>query len=218
MHLIRTVALAACCVSVLAAGACNRSATPVRPSDLPPTSTASLAHQDGAVPTDDDLDNARELAAVRKATAPFHDATLAAAAGYRFGEPCMQSGAGAMGIHASNAALIADGAIDALRPEVLLYLPKADGTLRLIGVEYVQFVTLRNPDTLKSQFWVNTSPWPSTYQVLTPTPQLFGHTFQGPMAGHTRTMPWHWDLHVWIWAHNPDGMFAQWNSSLQCGA
>jgi len=215
MQLIRAAALAAGCALVLAAGACNESSTAVRPTDLSPANTAALAHEGGTDPSED-LDNAPELAAVRNATAPFHDAALAAAAGYRFGEPCMQSSAGAMGIHASNPALIADGAIDPLRPEVLLYLPKADGTLRLIGVEYVQFVRLRNPDTLNFQFWVNTSPWPATYQVVTPTPELFGHTFEGPMAGHTRTMPWHWDLHVWIWAHNPDGMFAQWNPSLQC--
>ncbi len=26
-------------------------------------------------------------------------------------------------------------------------------------------------------------------------------------------MPNHWDLHVWAWAHNPNGMFAQFNPS-----
>ena len=52
---------------------------------------------------------------------------------------------------------------------------------------------------------------------LRPHRQLFGQTFDGPMPGHIPTMPWHWDLHVWVWAHNPSGMFAEWNPSLQCG-
>ena len=56
------------------------------------------------------------------------------------------------------------------------------------------------------------------YIVVTPTPQLFGQTFQGPMPGHVPGMPWHWDLHVWVWANNPSGMFAQWNPALSCPA
>lgn len=44
-----------------------------------------------------------------------------------------------------------------------------------------------------------------------PSPVLFGRTFDGPMAGHGPGMPWHYDLHVWIWAHNPSGTFAQFN-------
>jgi hypothetical protein len=29
-------------------------------------------------------------------------------------------------------------------------------------------------------------------------------------------VPWHWSLHVWIWAHNPSGMFSEWNPSISC--
>ena len=29
----------------------------------------------------------------------------------------------------------------------------------------------------------STTPWPATYQLVTPTPRLFRHTFQGPMPG-----------------------------------
>jgi hypothetical protein len=41
-----------------------------------------------------------------------------------------------MGIHATDAALMADDAIDPLRPEILVYIPNEDGSLKLVGVEY----------------------------------------------------------------------------------
>jgi hypothetical protein len=90
--------------------------------------------------------------------------------------------------------------------------------MRLVGVEYVQPVLLRNPETGVVAPWFAQGPWPANYIVVTPTPQLFGQTFQGPMPGHVPGMPWHWDLHVWVWANNPSGMFAQWNPALSCAA
>jgi len=160
---------------------------------------------------------APELAAVRRATAQFHDVAVARAAGYTTeNEPCVASPEGIMGVHAPNFALIGDPAIDPLRPELMLYLPGPDGRLRLIGVEYFQVVLLRNPATGMVAPWADPGPWPASYEVVNPTPTLFGQTFDGPMPGHNATMPWHWDFHVWIWAHNPNGMFAEWNPSLQC--
>jgi hypothetical protein len=160
-----------------------------------------------------------QLAAVRAATAQFHNVDAAIAAGYLNpeGRICDQIAIGTMGVHSPNLALRDDQVIDAEQPEVLLYLPKPGGGFRLIGVEYVQVVLLRNPATGQVAPWFSQNPWPATYQVVTPTPQLFGQTFEGPMPGHFPGMPWHWDLHVWLWAHNPSGMFAQWNPSLSCG-
>jgi hypothetical protein len=51
-----------------------------------------------------------------------------------------------------------------------------------------------------------------------PAPVLFGRTFDGPMPGHAPGMPWHYDLHVWAWEHNPAGTFSQFNPSLACPA
>jgi hypothetical protein len=167
---------------------------------------------------DDPLPVGAQLAAVRQATARFHDISAANAAGYTIppNEPCVASPDGVMGIHAPNFALIGGQALDPTRPELLLYLPAPGGGYRLIGVEYFQTVLLRNPATGEVAPWFSQDPWPSSYQVVTPTPRLFGQTFQGPMPGHTPTMPWHWDLHAWVWAHNPSGMFAEWNPALQC--
>jgi hypothetical protein len=83
-------------------------------------------------------------------------------------------------------------------------------------VEYVLFVLLRDPATGVVAPWSSPIPWPSDYEVVTPAPELFGQAFQGPMPGHFPGMPWHWDLHAWIWANNPNGLFEQWNPALSC--
>jgi len=158
-----------------------------------------------------------ELAAVRQATAGFHDVGTAVSAGYAspLGGHCDESADGAMGVHSAKPALIQSQVLDPQQPEVLLYLPNEDG-VRLVAVEYVQPVLVRNPDTGVVAPWLPMTPWPANHQVVTPTPRLFGQAFQGPMPGHVPGMPWHWDLHVWVWAHNPSGMFAQWNPTLSC--
>lgn len=162
-----------------------------------------------------------ELADVRRATAGFHDLSRAIAAGYttQF-EPCVANpGVGAMGIHARNEPLMGDQIIDPLRPELLLYDPRPNGELQLAGVEYFKVVLVRDPSsTDPPRPWLDQSqPWPSNWEVVSPTPQLFGQTFDGPMPGHIPSMPWHWDLHVWVWKHNPAGMFSEWNPAVTCG-
>lgn len=195
-------------MALSAAASCSSSRNVVSPSPGTQT-TAALEGDPGLGP---------ELAAVRAATAQFHDVDVAIASGYLnpAGVPCEASAAGAMGHHSANPALVGSQALDPLHPEVLLYLPDPGGRFRLVAVEYVQFVLLRNPATNQVAPWVSATPWPSNYQVVTPTPRLFGQTFNGPMAGHVPGMPWHWDLHVWIWANNPTGMFQQWNPAISC--
>jgi hypothetical protein len=163
------------------------------------------------------------LASVRRATAAFHDLDQAVAAGY--GNPtggvCEHSAAGAMGVHSANSALVRDPAIVTDTPEVLLYLPTPEGGYRLVGVEYFQAVLVRNLATNVVAPWRGSVRWDDPqfgglYQLVNQAPSLFGRTFDGPMAGHTATMPWHYELHVWAWAPNPSGMFASWNPSLSC--
>jgi hypothetical protein len=140
-----------------------------------------------------------ELAKARAATAKYHSFARAEADGYTVeNEPCVASPAGTMGIHAINPPLLADDAIDPLRPEILLYVRGKNGKLRLVGLEYWKADADQNLDTSGDR------------------PSLFGVPFDGPMEGHNPFMPRHYDLHVWIWAHNPTGMFAQFNPKLHC--
>lgn len=140
-----------------------------------------------------------ELQAVRAAVAKYHDYANAVADGYSVaGEPCVSSPDGAMGVHAANQGLIRAGVLDPLRPDVLLYMPRKDGSLDLIGVEYMRVDADQNLDTDGDR------------------PSLFNHPFQGPMPGHNPTMPIHYDLHVWVVDTNPAGTFAQWNPDFHC--
>jgi hypothetical protein len=153
-----------------------------------------------------------EQRAVKHATAPYQSVEAAEAAGYVRASPCESSPAGGMGYHYLNAALAADLVVDPLRPEVLLYAPKQNGELKLVAVEYL-VVALANTPAGPAP-WFGSSPPPGGF--FNPAPTLFGRTFDGPMAGHGPGMPWHYDLHAWIWRHNPNGTLAQWNPIVHC--
>ena len=140
-----------------------------------------------------------ELQEVRSAVARYHSFEQAERDGYTVaGEPCVVLPAGTMGIHAVNPALLADGTIDPLKPDILLYIPKGGGKLELVGVEYFKADADQNLATADDR------------------PSLFGRGFDGPMPGHNPTMPIHYDLHVWVAEINPSGVFALGNPALSC--
>ena len=159
----------------------------------------------------DDCDDQcqEELSAARAATARYHQESNAVVDGF-VGEPlCVQRPeVGGMGIHYENAARMGDTSVDPAAPELLLYEPQADGRRRLVGLEYYAPVI------------VNGSPWfgpgPPPAGQYNAAPVLFCRVFNGPMPGHNPNMPWHYDLHVWAWRHNPAGMFAQFNRKVGC--
>jgi len=126
-----------------------------------------------------------DLAQVRRATAKYHNVDRAIAAGYSPASPCIDG----MGYHYLNRGL--DGTT-ASAPNVLLYAPKGNGKLKLVGVEYVVF----------------------SEDPLMVAPTLFGQTFYGPMTHGP--VPQHFELHVWIWLGNPDGAFEQENDKVTC--
>ena len=143
----------------------------------------------------------RDLAKVRQATAKYHDVNVALAEGYIPTDACDAiPGVGGMGFHYVKPALIMDSVVDLTTPEILMYATSGEG-LKLIGVEY--FVGVGAPD----------APVPDP---APPAPILFERPFDGPMPGHIPGMPPHYDLHVWIWQPNPDGMFAAWNPNVTC--
>jgi hypothetical protein len=153
-----------------------------------------------------------ELRAVKQATERYQSVESAEAAGYVRSSPCEGSPAGRMGYHYVNGALAGDLTVDPLRPEVLLFAPKENGELRLVGVEYF-VVALANTPSGPAP-WFGATPPPGGF--FNPAPTLFGRAFDGPMEGHSPTMPWHYDLHAWVWRHNPSGTLAQWNPIVHC--
>lgn len=140
-----------------------------------------------------------ELQRVREATRAFRDVEAAKAAGYATTGTCTDDPKyGGMGIHYANEELIADGKLDVTKPEILVYQPTRNGDLRLGAVEYFQADADQDLATDEDR------------------PSLFDLPFDGPMLGHEPGMPIHYDLHVWLYKHNPAGMFAMWNPRVDC--
>jgi hypothetical protein len=133
----------------------------------------------------------KDLAALRRAVAPFHSFDAATAAGWSAKiTSCMADPAlGGMGFHYGNVGLI-DGSVQPDRPELLLYEPQADGSLRFVAVEFVIPYTFRPRDGA--------------------APVLFGRKF----ARNDRFQLW--GLHAWVGAQNPGGLFASWNPRVDC--
>jgi hypothetical protein len=167
-------------------------------------SVSAVVARAGSVPSD--------VQAVRAAVARYHNVNQALRDGYSLaGEPCVTSPAGTMGFHAVNRTLTADLSSDPLRPELLLYVPRGEG-FELVGVEYFQ-IALANTDSGPAP-WFGADPPPLGF--FTSAPTILGQTFDGPMAGHNPQMPWHYDLHVWLFESNPSGLFAEFNPRLSC--
>ena len=102
---------------------------------------------------------------------------------------------GAMGVHFINAQLVGP-VLDPMKPPILLYEPDASGKLRLTGAEW--FVPLA---------------------IAKERPRIFNQELMGPMEGHEPMMPAamaHYDLHVWLFKDNPEGMFAPTNPAVKC--
>ncbi len=103
--------------------------------------------------------------------------------------------AGAMGYHYFNAELMADNGVDALEPEVLVYATDPAGGLRLVAVEWVVRSAGSNPPGVATA----PSVLGMDMHILVPPP--------GPAFYLT---------HAWVWAHNPAGMFEDWNPKISC--
>lgn len=149
--------------------------------------TATLVGTAGASPGQSDL------ADVRRATAAFHDVRAAEAAGYVRVSECTQSPDGTMGFHYLHPELAQDAVLDPERPELLLYVPQGD-RLRLVAVEWFVAEAATGGQH----------------------PTVLGRPLDGPMPGHDAQMPVHYDLHLWLWRHNPSGIAAPWNPALSC--
>ena len=138
----------------------------------------------------------QELAAMRRATAKYHDVARAEADGYESVLGCISGppGAGDMGYHWTSADAIADGTFDPLEPEFLVYAPRAGGGgLHLVALEY--YVPDETPTEAEA-------------------PELAGEHFHVLPEGHPLYPGY--ALHAWVWLHNPSGMFADFNPKISC--
>ncbi len=156
----------------------------------------------------DTAECARQATIARKATAKYRDFTVALADGFVPATGCEQTSLGAMGQHWARVDRMAIDGVGARTPEMLLYVPRGS-RLVLAGAEYEQSASVSG-----LPYYGIAPPDPSK---VSPAPVMFGgRRFDGPMQGHVQIQPWHYDLHVWLWEHNPTGLFAQYNPNLSC--
>ena len=178
----------------------------------PSSPSPSMAIEDryaSQIPWAGNPDLTKALAALRDTTDVFHDINVALAAGYRpSAAGCESTTTGAMVIHYGQPTLLGlvprsnpttgtNAVIDPLRPEVLLYEPQADGSRRLVAVEFVVYRAA----------WDAIHAEPPSFSGVP-----FDHKFGADAHGHAD----HYELHVWLWRHNPLGMFAPWNPKVSC--
>ncbi|MBK1714405.1 hypothetical protein [Rubrivivax gelatinosus] len=140
---------------------------------------------------------AKSVMNVRRATAAFQDVEAAKAAGYAQFLDCTADSAGAMGVHYLNGTLVDTTMADPLHPEALTYEPQADGSLKLVGVEYIVF----------QDSWDAANAQP---------PTLFGHPFHLVRSPNRYGVPSFYELHFWVWRANKLGLFADWNPDVRC--
>ncbi|HEY0672900.1 MAG TPA: hypothetical protein VGD27_11560 [Longimicrobiales bacterium] len=133
----------------------------------------------------------RALATLRSGTARYHDVDAAIADGFILLHGCeVRPGEGAVGVLYVHLDRYLDGVIDPASPDGLLYAPGPNGALQLTGVELA----------LPISMWSAAQP-----------PEFLGATFQ------TEDEFAAYGLHIWVWRHNANGMFAQSHAGVSCG-
>jgi len=138
---------------------------------------------------------ADEQSTVRAVTARFNSLEQAKQAGYVPFYVCAeQPGVGTMGQHYVNFDLVGDPAIDPLQPEALVYEPRADGTFKLVALE-----------------WVRVGAQEAT------APTVLGHDLLYRTAPNRYGIePGFYERHYWLYKSNPLGAFEDWNPTVSC--
>jgi hypothetical protein len=147
---------------------------------------------------------------------PFKNVSYAISQGYVQGSPCeTHPTLGAMGHHYVNPRLLGitapvNGRVNGTGtytgvnpPAILLYVPDGQGGLKLAGIELLVFAAAWDAANSHPPMYRGRA---FNYMTDNPnTPQDEAHNF----------MP-HYDLHIWLFDHNPSGLYAQWNPALSC--
>ena len=176
-----------------------------------------LSHQGGiALSSLSGSTSAQTLDALRQLTAPFHDVDSAQAQGYAlFKNPltaedgCISSVQdGGMGYHYGRFNNLGDDSVSLLDPEFLVYAPdngpRKDGVARRRLAAFDYFI-------LYSAKW----PGPDSPDFKrAPTTQDFSTMKDLPPVSFAPSRFGGWMFHIWLWEHNPSGMFANWNPTV----
>jgi hypothetical protein len=130
------------------------------------------------------------ITTLQQVTARYHDLEVAKKDEFVLLHPCEnRPGEGPVGIVYVNFARLMDGIIDPHSPDALIYEPGKNGRPNLVGVEFaIPHLPGQEP------------------------PKFLGATFQDEEEFGV------YALHVWVWRNNPNGLFAETNPRVSCGA
>jgi hypothetical protein len=138
------------------------------------------------------------IADVRHATAPLRDFDSVEEVGYgKFLDCFTNNEIGGMGQHYVNGDLVGDDVLDPLQPEALVYEPTEDGEMILVAFEYLVFADVWDPNDEGRE-----------------APVLFDQEFH--LKTNIPDTPPVWALHIWLWTHNPEGIFSDYNPLVFC--
>jgi len=164
------------------------------------TALAQAAHTHKAEDGNQAADNNDLVKAIRDATERFKDVAVAEKEGYTLQFGCVSgSDSGAMGLHYVNSAIVNSGVIDAAHPQIVIYEPMPNGSLKLIGADFL----------------VIADGWNAKHQD---PPQLMGQLFHLFESPNRFNLPAFYTLHVWAWKDNPNGAFVNWHPNVSCQA
>jgi hypothetical protein len=150
------------------------------------SATATAAQADASAPRSPHGGPVKQLAQAYAGTAKFHSVSAALQAGYVPTGPCVEvPGQGGLGIVYGNFGLLADGKVDPRTPEALFYEPRANGKLRLVGVEYILLDADGDPATVEDP--PRSSASPST--APPPSPKRACHCTTTSRCGCGSTTP-----------------------------
>jgi len=140
--------------------------------------------------TSQSLQTNQAILTLQRVTARYHDLNIATNDGFVLLHPCETRGdEGPVGTVYINLQRLFDGVIDPASPDALIYQPGINGRLELVGAEFA-----------------------IPYSLAPERPQFLGASFQNEDEFGV------YALHAWIWLDNPDGMFAETNPRVSCGA
>ncbi len=170
-------------------------------------------------PAQGDSELNQQLARVRAATAKYHDVNHALENGFvPLTGLCHNGDDGfAVGISYVNVPRFLSAEVNPEEPEFLNYFPTGGGNVRLVGVAYgnrALFRDTRPPDT--PGFRPGIFPWrqptiPAFLEEVSGKFELFGQESRRIFEGR-----WLYLLTAWVWAENPNGVFADGNPKLRC--
>ena len=186
--------------------------------DTPVQADGHLSHGGGLMLSSlSQATNAQTLNALRRLTAPLHDLSAAEGAGYSLfvlppltaADGCISSATdGGMGYHYTRGDNLADDAVSLLDPEFLVYAPTnaprkdGDARRRLAAFDYFIPFSPKWPGPSDPSF--TRAPTLKDFPTMSDLPDI---AFAPSRFGG-------WMFHIWLWEHNPGGMFTNWNTAV----